>query len=132
MRSTQLKEWRTASGLTARVIENNLFEEGALVPPAISQITLDISYWVNGYVGVGIDHPLYQQEYNDAGFGRAEPERYLEVHGGLTFSGKMEDSDLWWFGFDTNHCNDGPHTKNEQYVSEQCEELARQLAEYMP
>lgn len=118
MRSRQLRQWRTASGLTARVIENDIE-----IPPGNWPALERLSHWVCGYVGVDSSHPLYTQEYNDAGF---------DVHGGLTFSGKMEDSDLWWFGFDTNHYNDGPHTKNEQYVSEQCEELARQFAEYMP
>ncbi len=56
-----------------------------------------------GYVGVGKEHPLHGVNYT-------EVEKYFKVHGGLTFSGGIDrfiDSDLWYFGFDCGHYNDG-------------------------
>lgn len=71
-----------------------------------------------GYVGVSHDHPLYGVNYNDEG----GPERYLDVHGGLTFSGfctggEFENphvchdplpgrKEVWWLGFDCAHAGD--------------------------
>lgn len=43
---------------------------------------------------------------------RARIDLYFNVHGGITHSGGGEkssypiESNLWWFGFDCNHCND--------------------------
>ena len=58
----------------------------------------------NGYVGVPKGHPLYNKDYHDK---RIEN---LEVHGGVTFSGKWDEpelnSELWWIGFDTAHHTD--------------------------
>lgn len=36
------------------------------------------------------------------------PSGLVKVHWGLTFSGALDDNalDEWWFGFDTNHCDD--------------------------
>lgn len=44
---------------------------------------------------------------------RIKIEAYFQCHGGITFSdgGKSSsypiESDLWWFGFDCGHCDDG-------------------------
>lgn len=44
---------------------------------------------------------------------RIRIEAYFNCHGGITYSGGGEkskypiESDLWWFGFDCAHCNDG-------------------------
>jgi hypothetical protein len=80
---------------------------------------------------------------------RRSPDVLFDVHGGLTFSSgnKMFDpdypikSDLWWFGFDCTHCDDGVIEPDEfdmkyfrgqarslEYVSAQCESLATQMA----
>lgn len=60
---------------------------------------------LNGYVGVRVDNPL---------FGKSNEHSYLnyvDVHGGLTFSGSGYHSyefknTHWYFGFDTNHYTD--------------------------
>lgn len=114
---------------------------------------------VNGYVAVEAGHPLHGREYHakfsvPEGFferemvtgysptipilgnldafetGEATLDLILEVHGGVTFSGRMryEDEGLWWFGFDTSHYGDGPEQQNEVYVRKECEKLALQLA----
>lgn len=40
------------------------------------------------------------------------PDVVFDVHGGITFSDKAyfikDEHDLWWFGFDCNHCDDAP------------------------
>lgn len=44
---------------------------------------------------------------------RIKVEAYFNCHGGITYSGGGEksmypvESDLWWFGFDCAHCDDG-------------------------
>lgn len=75
-----------------------------------------------GYVGVSAGHPFFEKGYDDVP---------VDVHGGLTFSGKCqpepigdvldrrdpeervchvvdpgEDDNVWWLGFDTAHMND--------------------------
>jgi hypothetical protein len=82
----------------------------------------------------------------------------LEVHGGVTFSGKLRGFDGWWIGFDTNHCYDlceenlldeplngtqwldklnnmvkkGDTVRPASYVREECELLAKQLKRIEP
>jgi len=64
-----------------------------------------------GYVGVGKQHPLYEQDGGD-----------LSAHGGITFTSHCQQDDrehgvchipdpgeednLWWFGFDCAHYGD--------------------------
>ncbi len=61
------------------------------------------------------------------------PECALEVHGGITYANnrypKSEDRSQWWFGFDTLHAGDGPHTRTIEYVSGECQNLAQQLVD---
>jgi hypothetical protein len=95
-----------------------------------------------GYVGVSESHPDYAKTYH-------EIEGEIEVHGGLTFSEMWPDEKdgLWYFGFDCGHAWDidmsirdyienrntprGPifaSNKNIEYVQQECERLAEQLA----
>lgn len=68
-----------------------------------------------GYVGVPASHPLYEKEYDDELFTNIYNtiESYFDCHGGITFTegGKNSnypiESDLWWFGFDCGHYEDG-------------------------
>lgn len=76
---------------------------------------------------------------------RRSPDILFDVHGGLTYSGGSAtypvESDLWWFGFDCNHCDDGNIETDLQwnfdrgpirtleYVTDECESLSRQLAQ---
>lgn len=52
-----------------------------------------------GYVSVPRNHPFCGQAY-------WEIDDKIVVHGGLTFSGKMRDSDDFWVGWDYAHAND--------------------------
>lgn len=101
-----------------------------------------------GYVGVPEGHKL---------FGKDDQDVEVTVHGGLTFSGKCNESDkehgichrpfpgrpdhVWWLGFDCAHLGDiSPESirrfdtdyhatyKTVHYVKGQCRELAKQLA----
>ena len=73
---------------------------------------------------------------------RFSPELVFNVHGGITFSrsgaegGYPISEDLWWFGFDCAHCDDKTlyqdgvtlqDIRSLDYVSEECEKLAKQL-----
>lgn len=89
--------WKTETGLPGMIVRNSM---GALC----------------GYVGVTKDHPWYGRAYNDGDYPDS-PEGRLSAHGGITYSDKCqghichvpepgEPDDVWWFGFDCNHCDD--------------------------
>ena len=91
---------------------------------------------LNGYVGIEHDH-LWSDKGDD--------EIELDAHGGITYSGPCIDGDAkgdflnkWYFGFDCGHSWDwtprfpdniqhGSY-KEVDYVVEECERLAIQLA----
>lgn len=56
-----------------------------------------------GYIKIPKDHPFY---YKDEDFCN----RFVDCHGGLTFSGIFLDGEIstngWWVGFDCGHCDD--------------------------
>ena len=59
----------------------------------------------------------------------------IDVHGGITYSGGSEQypapSDgLWWFGYDTGHCDDSDEGGQPlDYCIAECESMAQQLLE---
>lgn len=61
-----------------------------------------------GYVSIPKNHPFYGKKYWDI-------EDKIEVHGGLTFSGKLHSFDGFWFGWDYMHAGD--YTYMPIYVS---------------
>lgn len=78
-----------------------------------------------GYVGLSKEHKL---------FGKPNEDIYADVHGGVTFAGWLERADTWFVGFDCAHADDlvpkitkSGIYRDEAYVTEQCESLARQL-----
>lgn len=124
---------------------------------------------LNGYVGVPKNHPWYGIDYNQCLRGcegnpnpinpsvisypctwesdHKSPEKLIDVHGGLTFSGmgdgKLRSAAYWWFGFDCAHGWDlipgllqilgreqREHEtyRNFAYVRAQIKSLAEQLA----
>ena len=71
-----------------------------------------------GYVGVPPEHPWHGEGYNDV---KTHEGEYVEVHGGLTFSGSCQEDNkvhgichlvdaasppIWWQGFDCAHAMD--------------------------
>jgi hypothetical protein len=117
---TVLRDWMTEAGLRAIV----------LVGPAS----------INGYVEVPTGHPWHGKSYSEClcgheGCWEHSPEAIIDVHGGITFSGRLTGVAAvsgHLFGFDTAHCDDDPKYggtyKDEDYVAAECERLAAQLA----
>lgn len=83
-----------------------------------------------GYVGVQKEHPLYGMDSD-----KASP--LLDCHGEITYAGKMEEEDYWFFGFDCAHSSDIIPMSSMQfvhqtyrdfdYVREHVTSLAKQL-----
>jgi hypothetical protein len=88
-----------------------------------------------GYIGVPKGHPWFEVDYSALDS--------VDVHGGLTFSGKLTQVDqlLWWLGFDCAHSYDvwpvsyrltafpGATYKTVDFVVRQLSKLAEQAAE---
>lgn len=114
MEYTIEKEWTTKVGLRAVCLANDV--GGGM-------------FFRCGYVEVLKEHPLFGLHHDNGQLGEAC------VCRGLTFSddhiGRGEQSDGWWFGFDCAHVNDGltkETARSMDYVVEECERLAKQLA----
>ncbi len=89
-----------------------------------------------GYISVPRKHPYYLLDYDGL-----ENEFGLSIHGGLTYSGPINEHE-WCFGFDCGHVSDlspglymNPLQKLEfegtykdlVFVANECRSLARQL-----
>ena len=65
------------------------------------------SVWVHphgfrcGYVNVGDASPLYGRSYDELA-------NAVSIHGGLTFSGQVNELYAWCFGIDFAHAGDSP------------------------
>ena len=109
-----------------------------------------------GYVAVLPSHPWHGVNYSACAnrppcaepFCNHAPDVRVEVHGGLTYSGRCQGKvchvaapgDVWWFGFDCAHLGDLTPERPERltleptvyrdigYVREQVTRLAQQLA----
>lgn len=79
-------------------------------------------HWYCGYVIIPEDSPFYGMDYMDL-------EDDISVHGGLTFSGEIDDVEGYLLSFDCNHCYDNPYIQNEEYTLKECENLVDQLIE---
>lgn len=89
----------------------------------------------NGYVAVPKSHPWFGKSYV------GEIENQIDVHGGITFSGKFKTTknliminkgdklpdDYWVFGFDTMHYLDNLETCNKDFCISETLRLKRQL-----
>ena len=67
-----------------QLINNKMFETGT----------------ANGYIAIQKNHDLYEKNYDEV---------WVDVHGGLTYSGFMKNTpykDYWFLGFDTCHYGD--------------------------
>lgn len=77
-------------------------------------------YWYCGYVVIPEYSPLYGVDYDDL-------EGNIRVHGGLTYSGRIDGVDGYLIGFDCNHAWDDPHVQDEIYTRGECESLIDQI-----
>jgi hypothetical protein len=92
---------------------------------------------LNGYVRLPEEHKYYQKGYNDIP---------IECHGGLTFTGDLEEDGDFYIGFDTAHYRDYIpflqfHVSNSAmmdelamykditYVRNECKQIVEQLIE---
>lgn len=133
MKNVIEKKWITKSGLRAEVLFN-LF-----------------SGFRCGYVYIPENHPLYGVDFWDMDD--------INVHGGVTYSDNSKEDNTWKIGFDCGHAYDGidieslekhlpectyedkcekykamnslsgGEIRTKEYVTEQCELLAKQLKE---
>lgn len=78
------------------------------------------SYWYCGYVVIPKDSPFYGVDYEDL-------EDDIWVHGGLTFSGRIEGVEGYLLGFDCNHGGDNSLVQDEEYTFKECKSLADQI-----
>ena len=101
-----VKEWVTEAGLTARVLKVDDDYNGS---------------YHNGYVQIPANSKLSDDSYNE--------HCDIEVHGGLTFDGDLDDDNNHWFGFDCAHLGDNIEDQDLDYMIKQCESLAKQLKE---
>jgi hypothetical protein len=135
-----IKEWKTSAGLKAR----------------IAQMQILAGHYC-GYVGVTKKHPLFDKSYSqhldtlmkyrdkikEGTIGKrgivpiacwdgetASMEVVFDVHGGITFAGLQEEKkNIYWIGFDCAHAGDTLEKCNIEYVTQECENLARQIKE---
>ncbi|WP_106460142.1 hypothetical protein [Anaerococcus sp. Marseille-P3915] len=101
------------------IVVKKIFEDG------IYTIFTDESKYSNWYCGYAVipeDHPFYGEDYD-------EVEGYVDVHGGLTFSGELDGIDGFLLGFDCNHYEDSPEVQDEEYTLNECKRLVDQLIE---
>lgn len=129
-KTLHVHEWTTEAGLKARLVFTRCEH-------------------FCGYVGVPKEHAFHGvgPAYSNDDYLESEVSR-LEVHGGITFAQDYcppnydENTGLWWLGFDCNHSGDlrwsekenlNPDYcsfKDESYVMNECEKLARQIVDW--
>lgn len=78
--------------------------------------------WYCGYIKIEKDSPLYSKHYDDKVFSS------IIVHGGLTYSGAINEDGDFYIGFDCNHLGDNVDYCNLEYVSEQIKSLSIQIS----
>ena len=80
------------------------------------------NYWYCGYVRIPEDHKYYGKDDDDL-------YDYIDVHGGLTFSGHLDGEEGYFIGFDCNHSYDNPSVQDEEYTLNECYFMVEQLME---
>lgn len=105
-----VKSWITKVGLPAR-IQQCVWKHKGLV---------NLHDHYTGYVQVPEKNkkPYYDSD--------------TEVHGGITFEGTIDGAEGKWIGFDMAHYADENIENPLTYAEEECEKLARTIAEETP
>lgn len=86
----------------------------------VKKIGRDYDYWYCGYVEIPKDHKYYGVDYT-------EILDDFDVHGGLTFSGELRDTNGFFLGFDCNHYGDNPRIQDDEYTLVECIKLVDQI-----
>lgn len=89
--------------------------------PHFMPCSFDVNtFWYCGYVVIPKTHPYYGVDYNDL-------VDLFDVHGGLTYSGELDEVGEWVLGFDCNHADDNPFCEDQYYTLEECLRLVEQI-----
>ena len=85
-------------------------------------LAIPFDYWYCGYVEVPQESRFYQMNYDEAN-------NELTVHGGITFSSRLAETDKFAFGFDCYHIGDTPEVQNIEFTLKECYKLVDQMIE---
>ena len=88
--------------------------------------------WYCGYVKIPKNNKLYRLNYSRKmpylGFENETIESYFDVHGGITFAGKIPElNNDWLLGFDCAHIGDNPMIQDADYTEIECKNLIDQI-----
>ena len=88
--------------------------------------------WYCGYVKIPENNNLYGLRYSRDmpyhGLENETIESYFDVHGGITFAGRISDlNNDWFLGFDCNHHGDNPMIQDADYTERECKNLIDQI-----
>lgn len=86
----------------------------------------------SGYVKIPENHNLYGltcfRNMPYLGLENETIDSYFDVHGGITFAGRISDlNNDWFLGFDCAHFGDNPMIQDEIYVERECKNLIDQI-----
>lgn len=88
--------------------------------------------WFGGYVSIPELSKLYGMDVDDV-YDENHIASNLDVHGGITFTGKVKNLDKsyegneFFIGFDCNHYGDNPNVQNEEFALLECKKLVNQI-----
>lgn len=143
-----VKEWETKTGLNAVCIRVQLGHLCGYVGVSTTHpwhgkdynYELEKQEWdklnkcKNPFKGSPIDVVLAASDFFKEGENGPRISYYINVHGGITYAGGNKDypvkntNNLWWFGFDCCHDTDTPEKCDLDFVVNECESMAEQLA----
>ena len=88
--------------------------------------------WYCGYVKIPRNNNLYGLRYSRnmpyLGFENETIESYFDVHGGITFAGRILGiNNTWFLGFDCAHYGDNTITQDADYTERECKKLIDQI-----
>lgn len=114
-------------------LHGKCYNDRVKVPPGAMERSVNVGSDL-GYIGLFTASISVSEDQSEA-----DLSMILFCHGGLTYASKSETVEgLWWFGFDTGHCDDmAPDRarpwatdaiyRDMSYVRHQCERLAWQI-----
>ena len=137
--TNEKRDWSLSAGPWDSEPDRAEFEHAGL--PCLLKRHRSAGSWC-GYVHVPPYNPALRDAYDEEGYAYWA----FDVHGGVTFDGKMEmhGSELFVIGFDLNHSHDGApgdlrwetRLKGEyrtfEYAEAEVRSLAEQIAGYKP
>jgi hypothetical protein len=90
-----------------------------------------------GYVEIPKGHPYYRRNSGENGdwitASESKTQRsqvkfpYINVHGGVTYSGKMDDEETFCWGFDCGHYGDTMDKCDHRFVEQEILRMAKQI-----